>query len=72
MPKPEQLLQKQINDAIGIALGFGTVQGSGHKMWVIDQMVRKLAGENYESIIAEFSMGGDGPDTHRWDEGIMP
>ncbi len=41
-------------------------------MWVIDQIVRVLAGKNYDKIIAEAKFGEDGPETYEWDTGIAP
>lgn len=61
---------KRITDAIIIAVDYGQIDGAHHKMWVIDQMVRALAGDAYEGIIKEFCSGEDGPETYDWDEGI--
>lgn len=62
----------KIIKAIQIAVEFGSIDGDHHKAWVIDQMVRALAGTDYGSIIAAAKMGEDGPDTYEWDEGIAP
>lgn len=51
---------------------YGGIDGSHHKMWVIDQMVRALTGEAYPAWVAEFKDGEDGPETYSWDEGIAP
>ncbi len=58
--------------ALNLALSYGQIDGSHHKNWVIDQMVRILAGDQYESVIADRRFGADGPDTYSWDEGIAP
>jgi len=58
--------------AIDIALRYGGYDVAHYKMWVIDQMVRILAGDKYETIIAAARVGEDGPDTYEWDEGIAP
>lgn len=58
--------------AIDLALQFGGIDGAHHKSWVIDQMVRLLAGEHYERIIRDAKAGEDGPDTYEWEEGIPP
>lgn len=42
--------------------------GEHHKMWVIDQMVRILSGENYDKWVKEFCDGEEG----EWDIGIPP
>jgi hypothetical protein len=63
---------ERIVDAINIAIRFGGIAGDHHKAWVIDQMVRKLAGDDYEQIVKDAKNGADGPDTYSWDEGIAP
>ena len=55
-----------------MALDHGGVDGGHHKMWVIDQVVRILTGENYDEIIKESEAGEDGPNTYKWDTGIAP
>ena len=44
MKIPAETLQLRINNALGLAVDFGLTDGSHHKMWVIDQMVRALTG----------------------------
>ena len=39
--------------AIRLAVRFGGIDGDHHKAWVIDQMVRALAGAEYKRIVAE-------------------
>lgn len=64
--------REDIDKAIEIAVGFGGIDGEHHKAWVIDQMVRVLAGDRYDSVVADAKAGDDGPDTYTWDEGIAP
>mgnify|MGYP001297317325 FL=1 len=45
-------LTKRIDDAINLAIRYGQTDVSDHRLWVIDQMVRILAGDGYEEIIA--------------------
>jgi hypothetical protein len=68
---PRQL-RGRIEEAIEIAVRFGGIDGDHHLKWVIDQMVRSLAGELYPVIVADAKAGEDGPDTYSWDEGIAP
>jgi hypothetical protein len=63
---------KRINDALYVAYSYGQIDGDHHKAWVIDQIVRKLTGENYTDWVKEFCKGEDGPDTYAWDKGIPP
>jgi hypothetical protein len=62
---------KQIEEALEMA-HCGAFDGGHHKQWVIDQMVRILAGADYLKWVAEHCDGEDGPDTYEWDEGIAP
>jgi hypothetical protein len=62
----------KIDEAIHLATQYGGIDGEHHKAWVIDQMVRILAGERYPQIVAEARNGGDGPETYDWNEGIAP
>lgn len=63
---------ERIAAAIELAVKHGGTDGDHHKAWVIDQMVRALAGDNYEQIVADACAGEDGPHTYRWDVGIAP
>jgi len=65
-------LEKRMSEAIEIAVQYGGIDGAHHKAWVIDQMVRKLAGPAYADIVRDACSGEDGPDTYSWDEGIAP
>lgn len=62
----------KIKKAIELAVDYGSNDGGHHKMWVIDQMVRILAGDGYDQIVSDAKDGEDGPDTYAWDEGIAP
>lgn len=59
-------------EAIERAIRYGGIDGGHHKAWVIDQMVRALAGDDYDRIIAEAKAGEDGPETYSWDCGVAP
>lgn len=63
---------ERIQEAIAIAVQYGGIDGAHHKSWVIDQMVRLLAGDEYDDIVREACDGVDGPDTYEWDTGIAP
>lgn len=68
----EDALQERIDEAIALAVKYGGNDGDCHKAWVIDQMVRVLAGNLYPFIVAEAKAGENGPETYSWDEGIAP
>lgn len=61
---------RAISDALALITQYGGIDGGHHKQWVLDQIVRKLAGENYQNWVAEYD-DGDG-DEHLWDVGIAP
>ena len=51
---------------------WGGIDGGHHKQWVLDQLVRIVAGDGYEEWVAKYSAGDEGPNTYEWDEGIAP
>ncbi len=58
--------EDRIAAAVDIAFRYGTIDGGHHKMWVIDQMVRTLLGDEYQQWL-------DSADAeYPWDEGIAP
>lgn len=63
---------ERIEAAIALAIRFGGTDGDHHKAWVIDQMLRILAADDYERIIREANDGEDGPETYSWEVGIPP
>jgi hypothetical protein len=63
---------ERIEKAIDLAVRYGGIDGEHHKAWVIDQMVRVLAGDRYECIVTAAKIGDDGPDSYDWDVGIAP
>lgn len=50
----------------------GQTDGDHHKLWVIDQIVRCLAGDGYEEWVKRYEHGEDGPNTYEWEVGIAP
>jgi hypothetical protein len=58
--------------ALRYAVTYGQTDGDRHKAWVIDQMVRSLLGDDYESFVDRYSEGDDGPETYHWEEGVAP
>lgn len=64
--------QERIDEAIEMAVEYGWIDGAHHKTWVIDQMVRILAGDKYDKIVEKACDGEDGPGTYSWDCGIAP
>jgi hypothetical protein len=58
--------------AIAMIQDVGDVDGAHHKQWLIDQVLRLLAGPDYENVVREIMDGRDGPETFGWDVGIAP
>ncbi len=58
--------------ALDLASRYGGIDGDHHKMWVIDQMVRALTGDQYAEWVRDQEDGEDGPETYEWNEGIAP
>lgn len=64
--------QQRIERAIELACRYGGTDEIHHLQWVLDQMVRELAGERYVQIVADAIAGEDGASTYRWNIGIAP
>lgn len=62
----------RVAKALELARKYGQIDGGHHKAWAIDQMVRALLGDAYESWVREACDGEDGPETYEWDEGTPP
>lgn len=58
--------------ALRIAFTYGGIEEAHHKAWVIDQMIRTLAGGDYSVFVERMCDGEDGPNTYGWDTGIAP
>ena len=66
-------MDERIKNALELAFNFGCIDGDWHKMWVIDQMVRALCGneEEYNKWVQEYEEPENG-DYYKWDCGIAP
>ena len=71
LPQPPS---SRIRKAVEIALDHGNFDGSHHKMWTIDQMLRALLADEYDTTIAEYNKGEDGNPANwvPWDIGSPP
>lgn len=63
---------ERIIKALDLVHRYGGADGSHHKAWVIDQMVRVLAGDGYGAWVEAHCDGEAGPNTYEWDTGIAP
>lgn len=66
--------EDRIGEAVAVALSYRQIDGAHHKMWVIDQMVRKLLGpEPYEQMVREYEeTQEDGEPMYEWETGGAP
>lgn len=72
-------LQQKIDKALKIAFEYSQIDGSHHKAWVIDQMVRSLLDDNYKKEIEKYMFDGQDPveaiqneNYFKWDIGVAP
>lgn len=66
--------KEHIETALELAFMYSQIDGSHHKAWVIDQMVRALLGEDYDDWIKKYNgdVDEDGEYEYEWDEGVAP
>ena len=65
-------MEEKIKNALSYAWSYGQIDDGHHKMWVIDQMVRALLGEEeYKEWVKTYETP-DGEDYYVWDMGIAP
>ncbi len=67
--------KERIIDAVRLGVRYGQIDGGHHKMWVIDQMLRELTGDNYDTIIemaCKPEEGDEDQEVYEWDCGIAP
>ncbi len=66
--------EERIQKALKIAWSYGQIDGSHHKAWVIDQMVRALCGseEDYAEWVKEYETPVGYNEYFEWDTGIAP
>ena len=63
---------ERIKKALELAWSYGQIDGAHHKMWVIDQMVRALLGEEKYQEFVEVYETPYGDEYWKWDNGIAP
>ena len=63
---------ERIDAAIDLMEELSTLDLARHGTWVLDQLLRVLAGNQYGQIVADIRNGEDGPDTYTWDTGVAP
>lgn len=53
------------DEIVALILEYGWIDGSHHKQWLIDQILRVASGAKYEGIVSSFF-------ENDWDEGVAP
>ena len=66
--------EERIQRALNIAWRYAQIDGSHHKMWAIDQMVRVLCGneKKYVDWVKAYETPITEDDYYTWDIGIAP
>lgn len=59
-------------EVLELIFEYGGIDGSHHKQWLINEIVKKITGDKYQEWVNEYQDGEDGPQTYIWDEGINP
>lgn len=67
-------MNERIYKALEIAWRYGQIDGSHHKMWVIDQMARALWGDEkeYKNWVEAYETPLTDREHYKWDTGIAP
>ncbi|MCK5015896.1 MAG: hypothetical protein KAS32_02400 [Candidatus Peribacteraceae bacterium] len=62
------IANERIDAAVKIGVEMGGFDGSHHKDWVIDQMIRELVGDRYPQLVWDVTDGHP----ENWECGIAP
>ncbi len=61
--------QNKLDRIETMILSYGEIDGAHHKMWVLDQVMRIVWGDEYDAKMADFNSD---PGYDNWDTGIAP
>lgn len=65
----EQLKRGNVNErAAALILELGGFDGAQHKQYALDQVLRVLAGSEYDSLIKIYERDGE----YEWETGVAP
>lgn len=71
-PDANELLARVVK-MIQTAVQYGNIDGGHHKMWVINEMLRAVMGEDdLKALIDAYTAPDTDGDYYFWDEGIAP
>lgn len=63
-----ETLDKEFRELVGFILNYGCEDGSHHKQWVLDQILRKLLKSDYAETVMSFELKY----SVEWDVGVAP
>ena len=55
--------QRANSEIVGLIAQWAFTDGSHHRQWLLDQILRAAAGNNYETVVSRL---------YEWDEGVPP
>jgi len=62
----------KVVDALKVIQEYGGTDGAHHKQWVLDQVVRILAGDSYEEWVRHYEYRGEAGKIYEWEIGTAP
>ena len=70
-------MKDQLKNIEELVVRYSQIDGAHHKMWVLDQILRELKGDDYDQFIHdyEYSDVEDNPTEeleYTWDTGVAP
>lgn len=67
-----QELEEEREKVLDLIFEYGQIDGAHHKMWVIDQIVKILTKDKYNTWIKNYVYDKETGDVYDWDKGIKP
>ena len=67
-----QELEEEREKVLDLIFEYGQIDGAHHKMWVIDQIVKILTKDKYNTWIKNYVYDEETGDVYDWDKGIKP
>lgn len=65
-------VEEKVVEALALMFNYSQFDGEHHKLWVIDQVVRTLTGDNYEEFVKFYEHDDVLDEDYDWDTGIAP
>ena len=68
----ESEMRESLVEAMNLITDCGQIDGNHHKLYILDQIARKVMGNDYDEWVKRMKNGEDGPETYWYDEGVAP